>query len=308
MSLTIGLIRNRTSTRNRRVTAGAPPQGVILRETADLDALSAALAEFRAAGVDLMILDGGDGTVREVVTRLPSLWGETPPRLAVLAHGNTNLIARKTGAARGAEGLSRLVEGARAGRLAERHLPVLDIERAGAATLRGFIAGWGVYETGTRLAAEEIAARGGGQVALAVASMLRRALMGREAQAIRRGVEAALAVDGTALPAGARFAGLVTTLPGPLVMGLEPFWGGGEGALRWLDVAAPARRLALAAPFALMGRPLSWMVGAGYRSGRAARIELRLSGDIVVDGERFDAGPEGRLSLAAGGVLTFASA
>ncbi|MDT8344124.1 MAG: diacylglycerol kinase family protein [Thermohalobaculum sp.] len=303
MTLTIGLIRNRASTRNLRGAAvPAAGGGVILRETGSLDELSGALADLRAAGVGLLILDGGDGTVREVVTRLPAIWREAPPRLAILAHGNTNLIARKTGAVRGAEGLARLVAAAHAGWLTECRLPVLHIAREGAPALGGFIAGWGVYETGSRLAAQEIAARGGGQVALAVAATLRRALFGREAAAIREGIAARLSVDGAALPMGPRLAGLVTTLPGALVMGLRPFWGVGAAPLRWLDVAAPGRRLALAAPFVLAGRPLGWMAEAGYRSGRAVALDLELGSGVrfVLDGEAFDPGPAGRLRLTAG--------
>lgn len=307
MTLTIGLLRNRSSTRNRRGGTGAAPGGVMLRETGSLDELSGALADLRAGGVGLLILDGGDGTVREVVTRLPAVWGEAPLRLAILAHGNTNLIARKTGAVRGAEGLARLVGAAQAGRLDERRVPVLSVTREGAPALAGFIAGWGVYAAGTRLASEEIAARGGGQVALAVAAMLRRALIGREAAAIRRGIAADLSADSAALPAGPRLAGLVTTLPGALIMGLQPFWGAGAGGLRWLDVAAPARHLALAAPFVLAGRPMGWMRRAGYRSGRAAVLDLGLDpgARFVLDGEAFDPGPSGRLRFSADRVASF---
>ncbi|MBK0400286.1 hypothetical protein H0I76_13890 [Limibaculum sp. M0105] len=308
MTLSIGLIRNRASTRNRRAASGAPPAGVLFHETRSLDELTGALTALHAAGTDLLILDGGDGTVREVVTRLPDIWNGALPRLGLLAHGNTNLIARKTGAARGEEGLAQLIAAARGGKLSDRRLDMLEIEREGAPTVRGFIAGWGVYETGTRLAAEEIAARGGGQVALAVLSMLRRALVGREAAAIRRGVPASLRVDGQELPGGPRFAGLVTSLPGRLVMGLNPFWGEGEGGLRWLDVAAPARRLVLAAPFALMGRPRRWMGEAGYRSGRAERLDLALEGGLVIDGERFAAGPQGRVRFSVTRSVTFVHA
>jgi hypothetical protein len=54
--------------------------------------------------------------------------------------------------------------------------------------LRGFILGWGAYATGTRIARQEIAARGPGQAALAVVSTLRRALLGAGRRALRRGV------------------------------------------------------------------------------------------------------------------------
>ena len=301
----IGLIRNPLSTRNRRRGTAEVTPGVTLYEATSREALMGALAELRAAGASLLIIDGGDGTVREVLTWLPSCWGESRPRLAILAHGNTNLIARKAGSVRGEEGLVRLLAAEREARLVERRLPVLTVEREGAGTLRGFMMGWGAYATGTRLAAQEIAARGGGQVALAICATLRRALTGGEAMAIRRGIEAAVAVDGRAQPEGRRLVGLATTLPGTLVLGLRPFWGGGAGPLRWTDVAAPGYRLAFAAPFSLAGRPTKWMRRHGYRSGRGCRLDLATTSPFVLDGEVFEPGPAGRVRITAAETATF---
>ncbi|PIP98113.1 MAG: hypothetical protein COW75_01700, partial [Rhodobacterales bacterium CG18_big_fil_WC_8_21_14_2_50_71_9] len=45
-----------------------------------------------------------------------------------------------------------------------------------------------------------------------------------------------------------------------------------------------------AAPLAAYGRPMGWMARAGYRSGRARRIALRLDGGFVLDGERYAGG------------------
>ena len=77
----------------------------------------------------------------------------------------------------------------------------------------------------------------------------------------------------------------MTTLPARLMGPLDPFWGIGEEPIRWSDAAAPPHRLGLALPFALMGRPRRWMAAAGYQSGRARRIELALTGELVVDGD-----------------------
>ena len=52
-----------------------------------------ALRRFAAEGVDLVVIDGGDGTVREVITRLPEAYGGPMPRLAVVPNGKTNALA-----------------------------------------------------------------------------------------------------------------------------------------------------------------------------------------------------------------------
>jgi len=200
--------------------------------------------------------------------------------------------------------LERLARG-QAVRTCRRYL--LRADRAGAAPLRGFILGWGAYAEGTRIAREEIQTRGTGQVALAVLSVLRRALIGAGGRVLRQGIGAPLAPDGAAARPGNSLIGLATTLQRPLVAGLDPFWGEGDQPIRWLDVPAPAPRLALAAPFLAFGRPLTWMHKRGYQSGRSHRIEVMLRHPFVMDGEAFDPPTEGPLILSAEEEVVFLS-
>lgn len=298
----IAVLRNPHSTRNRGRDAPEPPAGVRLIAATDIATLGATLADECARGLDLLVIDGGDGTIREVVSRLPEAAGGAPPLLGILAHGNTNLIARKLGALPGYAAL----EGLQRPELLIRSTPLLrlDIEGQGA-PLRGFICGWGAYATGTRIAVEEIEARGGGQVLRAVLATLRRALFGDEG--MRAGVDASFAALGHPVQHGGRFLGIATVLEGPLLAGLNPFWGGGQGALRWLDILSPAPRLALAAPCAALGCPMGWMDGAGYRSGRSAEITLGLRTPIVLDGELVTLAPGSEIRISAAETLHFAT-
>ena len=233
------------------------------------------------------MIDGGDGTVRTALTHLESAFGHAVP-IAIIASGNTNLVARKLGAIRPA-GLVRLAALAPdAAAVHARSVPVMRLSFGdGRAPVAGFIAGWAAYATGTRIAARKIAARHRLQVLGGVLATLRRSLWGAEAAALRRGVALALEADGDPLPPGRRFLGIVTVLQGALVSPLEPFWGAGPGRLRYLDIAAPPRRLALAAPFAATGRPLRWMRAAGYGSARAHSLTLTPEEDaeLVLDGD-----------------------
>ncbi|MEM7237930.1 MAG: hypothetical protein AAF501_08920, partial [Pseudomonadota bacterium] len=127
---------------------------------------------------------------------------------------------------------------------------------------------------------------------------LSRALFGSEAAQLRAGISASITLVGHRLEPGNRFIGITTVLRGSLIAGINPFWGGGDGPLRWLDVRAPAPRLWLVAPLVLLGRATGWMRDAGYRSGRTTRIDLTGVEHLVLDGEQlvFDRGTPLRLT------------
>ena len=305
----LGVLRNPASTGNRGRPAPALPPGAVLVETAGPAGAAEALRRLREAGAELVVVDGGDGTVRDALGAFPAVHGKDWPPLAILAHGNTNLVARRLGRVRPRD-LARIAA-AEPGSLAPmlRSAPVLrlDLEAEGAAagTRRGFIAGWGAYAAGTRIGSGEIAARHGAQVAGALLATLWRTLAGRAeggGPPLRAGVACALAADGHPVADGRRFLGIATSLAGRLVGPLRPFWGEGAGEIRWLDVLAPPRRLALAAGPVALGRPAGWMRRAGYRSGLTPRLRLTLgpeSGGIVLDGEVFGRGAALGVTLTA---------
>lgn len=284
----LGILRNPASTGNLGRPAPALPAEAVLAETAGPRDCADALATLGEARPDLILIDGGDGTVRDAISRFPAVFGGEWPPVAVMAHGNTNLVARRMGAV-APEDLPRLAAMS-ASELAPRLRPtrVLRIDIPGRPVLHGFIAGWGAYATATRIARDETAARHGAQVAVAAAATLRRALVGAEAARLRRGIACTCRPAGYPEAVGRRFLGIATSLPRRLIGPVSPFWGDGEGHVRWLDVLAPPRRLALAAPLVALGRPTAAMRRDGYLSGRSPRLELALGpgeGDLVLDGE-----------------------
>lgn len=311
----VALVRNPKSTRNQTTVSGAHapapiPDGIRLIDCGVPGELGRGLAAARADNAGVILIDGGDGTVREVLSRLPELWGDALPRVGILPRGNTNLITREVGAidpgTTYAEVLNRLESGPPPYSL-RRALLRVEYPAGEHPPLRGFIFGWGAYAAGTRIAREEIAARGTGQVTLAVFSTLRRALFGAGRAALRRGVATGMSVDGAPVSTSTRLLGLATTLQRSLIAGMNPFWGEGAGPIRWLDVQAPGHRLALAAPFVALGRPRRWMIRAGYASGTAARIELTLDTPFVMDGDEFPPGKRGPLILTADEEIEFFS-
>lgn len=291
----VGHIFNARATRAGVVGGGGLP-GAIRRAPETLDELGAALREMAAAGARRVIIEGGDGTVREVLSQALDVWPEgEAPAFAIAPRGNTNLIARRAGAVRPAT-LARLAA-APDHTLRRRTLAVLNVERPGARALRGFILGAGAYETATKMAREEIAARHGPQVMFAVLRLLRSSAL-RAPRPIGFGPDAAA---GAPLP---RVLIGLSTLPGPLLYGMEPFWGEGAGAIRWLDIRADPPSLLRAAPFVAFGRPRRWMRDH-YLSGRAESATLDPDGAFILDGERFET--TGRVRITARERATFLS-
>ncbi len=304
----IGLIRNPASRRNLKGRASAPAS-VLIREPETVADVPAALAELRDAGVTLLAVDGGDGAVREVLTALRQVWPE-PPSLAVISSGRTNVVAADVGV-RGPRGtaLARLQAAADAGRLLNRTRSPLSVDwrEEDRGSLVGFVFGTAAYRRATELARPRTAgagAKGGAAVAFTVAAAAAKSLIGAESDAWLSGEPVGLSIDEADCSSGARFLMAATTLE-RLTAGVWPFWSYGGSHLKYLDVGGRPQRLARALPGALRGRPRPWFDAAGYRSGGATTIDLRLQHPFVLDGELFDPGPDGRLRLTAGAPLTF---
>jgi diacylglycerol kinase (ATP) len=77
----------------------------------DLGALASTARRFRERDVDVVCVNGGDGSVHKVVTALAQAWGDAPlPRIAVLPGGTMNIVANSVGATgRPSDLLERLV-------------------------------------------------------------------------------------------------------------------------------------------------------------------------------------------------------
>ncbi len=306
----LGLIHNPRSQRNKSAATGsrrrlADELGIRFAAPASPAELLADLAEFARQRVTVVIVDGGDGTVREVLTALPEAYGADLPDVAILASGKTNLVAAALGTAgRGDAGLRRLAELARRHDLSTnvRRRPVLTVcwPDASRSPVNGLFLGAAAFTRAVGLAQDAIHRRGitqGPAVLLTLASSLCRSIFGRS-RAWRAGEPLVVALDGVDQAPGDRFVFLATTLD-RLMLGLRPFWGGGQGAIRFLDVAAEPARLPAALWRVLRGRPAAWMA-RDYRSGIAREITLTLSRPFILDGEAFEVGGSGRIRIQAG--------
>ena len=288
----LGIISNPLSRAGRtdRARFGTAAAGLPHAEPASRAELRDALHGFAARGVDLLAVQGGDGTLREVLTALPGAGFENPPAIAVLSAGKTNLAARVLGSAgMGEAALRRLLDAAERGTLKRRALPVLEVSRPGLPDeppLRGVLFGAAAFTEGNKLAEARLHRRGvhdAAAVALALAAIALKAGLDR-GHGLRAGVPMTVAPDDDPAREGRRFLLLATTLD-RLMLGLRPFWGEGRGAgalARRAGAAAPPRRRLLgrraraAAPLdavrRLSQRPLG---AAARRHGRPLRAGRR---------------------------------
>lgn len=297
-----GVIRNPRAHANR-MTGGAPsdrPPDVAWAEPETPQALAADLASFAAQGVDLLVVDGGDGTLREVLTALPGAFA-TPPLLAVLPSGKTNILALDLGTPHGWT-LEAALAAADRGRTKSRTPLEAVWLGGGQADVRGFIFGLGAFERATRMshAVNRMGAYHALSVGLTLAGAVLRTLFGGDRNDWRRGVEASVGLDGASARAGARFLVLATTLK-RLPFGIAPF-GPARDGLKLLDIDAPPRRLLAALPAVLSGRDAPWLERCGYRRGEGAVIAVSSPAPVVIDGEAY---PGGKIVVRRGTPVRF---
>lgn len=302
----LGVISNRFSDGNGGRPALADhaltQSDVVFAAPDDLAALPEALAGFAARGVSVLAVDGGDGTVRDVLSALPAAFGESWPAIAIVPSGKTNLIARDVGGFAGLPGLQRLLSLVRADLKGaiwreRRSLEVTWPDQPGR-VVRGLFFGAGIFTHATRMAGQWTHQRGIKQrsaVALVMARVLWETLRGQ-----RPGTPMAVGIAAE----GPRFLVLATTLH-RLMLGFWPFPPQGQGDLHWLDIQAPPRRL-LRALWAAWRGSLTACPSLGYDGGRGRELPLSLAESFVIDGELYEPGPAG-IVLRAGPPIRFIS-
>lgn len=284
----VGLIWNQKSHRNQGAGRGAVPDNVLEVVPEDPAQLFPALRRFAAEGVDLVVIDGGDGTVREVITRLPEAYSGPVPRLAVVPNGKTNALAIDIGTPLGTT-LEQLLDSAKAGNPVKRR-NCLEIVRPGQAMpeRRGFLFGLGAFVRGTQLAQTnhglglfDNAAIGVTMVGAAACTFL-----GGASNPWRRGEPMSLSLaDGAER---SWFLVLASTLK-RLPLGVKPFGEPREG-LKVLAITAPPHRFARALPILLSGDTAAWLVESGYYREDLPTLDVTLQGSYVLDGEIYEGG------------------
>lgn len=306
----LGIVANARSWKNREGSLARPEIGDALFEVPERrEDYGDVLRRFAQAGVTTVAVDGGDGTLRDVISALPEAYITRLPAIALVPSGKTNVAAADVGGTP-RDKLPALAQAVASGAalkdVALRRPITVEV---GGGAMSGFVFGLGAFERATRLVNEKVHSRGLAQgvgVALGVVMSGAQAL-GKDRESWRQGVPIAFSIDGEAPVTRFSFALLATSL-NRLMLGLWPFWGNGPGAINVTEIAAPPRRLIRTLATAGIGRPPAWAADEGYRSEKADRISLTLREPFIFDGDTFAPGPDGRVELTAGPAISFVKA
>ena len=305
----VGVIRNQRSHRN----TGAPPEWtgratVLLETPTHRSELLAILRRFADRRVDYIVVDGGDGTVRDVLTCGAGVFGEAWPPLIVLPNGKTNALAVDLGLP-ASWTLGDALEAIQSGGIEQRR-PLVVAQRDNAdARVHGFIFGAGAFTAAVSLGQQAHQRGAYNAIAVFVTAIwgLFQALLGGEQNIWRRGTPMRL-FDGAGreLPhsgigrADERYLAFASTLS-RFPAGIHPF-GALEGALRLAMIDNSRFGLAVRTPMVFRGVVSEGLRRRGYHVQAIETLRLDIGDRFILDGEAF---PAGRYQLSLGPKLRF---
>ena len=313
----IGLLSNQGSTRNRegmdaidRLVERTPE--ILHRPFVPDEGFGPPVRAFAAAGCDLVVCNGGDGTVHGVLTEiLEHRPFATPPALAILPRGMANMSAVDCGLdGHGAETLERLVVTCRAGRLPSRlttrHVLKADYAEGAIAPRGLFMGAAGIVDiihfVTRRLHSRGI--KGEWSHAATILGLLGLCLVrGFEALGLRPH-RTGLAIDGETRREE-DLAILIATTLDRLVLRSRPYWGADGHALRHTRFAYPPKGLVRNARRLLYGGAERRLPPDSYRSGGAGRLDLWLDSPFTIDGEFFTPTPGRPVTVTADETVSF---
>ena len=253
------------------------------------------LRQFAEREVDLLVVNGGDGTLQQALTALLTLpLFPQLPLIAPLRGGRTNMSAIDMGAQPSpALAVRAVIDAARQGRLHERTVEraVLRIEMVQDRMVQyGMFCGVGVIHRAVELVHRAFPAgprsRGALGAGALTALLVARAAL-RSASGILAPDRMHIVLDGDRVPHQTFQLAITTTLD-RLFLGLQPFWGREVGSVKVTTVALEARRKWARALGILHGRPSPAATpAAGYTSRNVRCAEITLDCGLCVDGELF---------------------
>lgn len=308
----VGIIRNPRSHRNKGVTPEMAECYNILTETPRTrEELHRTLAAFAKRGIDYLVVDGGDGTVRDVLTCGGEIYGGDWPALIVLPKGKTNALTVDLGLPN-QWSLAEAMAAAQRGRTATRRpLRVTSADGGEGLAMQGFILGTGAFSIATE-AGQEAHRRGAFNsfaVGLTILWGIIQTLLGRAGNPWRQCTPTRITdrATGEDLPhpgpgrADERYLAVATTFE-KFPLGARPFGRDPAPGLKLAVIDWPVRWMMALLPVILFGVYGRLLARNGAQRFRASELELEIGGSFILDGEAF---PAGRYVLDEGPLLTF---
>ncbi|VWX53791.1 acylglycerol kinase family protein [Novosphingobium sp. 9U] len=315
----VGIVRNPRSHRNKGLEAELADCSNILTEAPrSREALRVSLQDFAARGIDYLVIDGGDGTVRDVLTCGADIFGEEWPALIVLPKGKTNALAVDLGLPNHWS-LAEALVAARSGSVIQRRPMRISSRGAGRdggresaeSSILGFFLGSGVFTIGTGAgqAAHRRGAFNSFAVGLTIAWCIIQIVFGRAGNPFRASTRMRVRnlVTGRELPRRGpgkpdeRFLAVASTFE-RFPLGLRLFGKNPPPGLKLAVLDAPVRWVLMLLPMILLGFLPRFMQRAGAHRVASGPLDFDLGGAFILDGEEF---PSGHYVLEEGPQLTF---
>ncbi|WP_232332847.1 diacylglycerol kinase family protein [Novosphingobium aquimarinum] len=307
----VGIVRNPRSHRNKgRDPELADCSNILIETPRTREALHACLAGFAERGIDFLVVDGGDGTVRDVLSTGEAIFGRIWPRLIILPKGKTNALTIDLGLP-DHWSLAEALAAARGGRIAHRSPLRISGAAGQGGSAMGFFMGAGVFTraTDTAQAAHRHGAFRSFAVALAVIWVIVQSFFGRRGN-IWRSCTPMRIVDrstGQEVPHGdtgnpdERFIAVATTFE-QFPLGAKPFGRNAGAGLKLGLIDYPVRRFLARLPAIIFGSSMEgWGGNAGHRL-EGGPYTFDLGAAFILDGEAF---PAGRYLVEEGPRLAF---
>ena len=290
----LGIITNYQAGRNRkrpeRIRALVRASGATEFDVTDLDSIRAATRQLSGQGVEILAVNGGDGTAHAVLTQLMRL-DTKMPLVAVIAGGTTNLTANdlsgKVSPEQGLERLTRLV-GSPADQIRCVQRRLLKVTVADAKPQYGLFLGAGAVLRGMEHFRENVGARGlRGELAAGFSLMRGLAGIFRRKSAWTKTHLADVRVAGSDAWREDRVLLIATTM-NRLLLGIRPWWGEQDGSIHLTALRREPEAILRVLPALLRGRRHRLLTPSrGYRSDDVSGFELRSASGFALDGELF---------------------
>lgn len=295
---TVGVIYNPRSHRNLGADfdCGVCPH-VHIAQPRERGQLPQALTEFAAKGIDLLVINGGDGTVRDVLTCGQAIFGDDWPAIAVLPKGKTNALTVDLGVPED-WGLQDAIDALDHGsRIYRRPITVARAEEPGS-RVAGFILGAGAFTKSIQAgqSAHRLGAFNSMVVGVTGIWALLQSLFATRSNPWRRGAKMAIGLGAANAPMAHSgegdpamrqllFASTLDRLPA----GIRPF-GALKGGLKLVAVDQISRRTTALVPLILTGKLTKGLRERGIHQLAATQFSLSIDDQFILDGEAFPAG------------------
>ncbi|MFQ5534114.1 MAG: diacylglycerol/lipid kinase family protein [Sphingomonadales bacterium] len=310
LSNTLSHLNRASMVKMREVTKEQPD--VIHRELHEMAEFPTIFQEFAAAEPELLVINGGDGTVDAAITYIVNAQPfKELPAIALLPGGRTNMTAADFGARHRADKLlADLIEKVRTGQLngVIENRAVLRVDwRPDEPPLYGFFFGAAAIVSGIEFCRRRIFPLGLPNFLshfLTVFLLLGMTIRpGGKAGSAMNAAPLDFTINGGPVISGTYFMLTVTTL-NRLVLGLSPFARNDNGTLKLTTIEHSVCGILRAAAAIVRGKAGRVPV-AGMTCENGDEVRLELDGPFTLDGEFYDPAPGRPVVVSTSDTLSF---